>query len=101
MTANDSTPEEGQGSTDIGRESVPLRDASAEETALALEEQEQEARAAVDDVCGALLDGNEELDAADVARLGDAGAALSALSRTLALRVSAHEFETLDAGDVR
>jgi hypothetical protein len=99
MTANDSTPEEGQDGTDIGRESFPLREASDDETALALEEQKQEAREAVNDVCAALLNDDVELEAEDVARLGDAGLALSALSRTLSLRVPAHEFEELDGDD--
>lgn len=99
MTANDSTPEEGQDGTDIGRESFPLREASSEETALALEEQKQEARAAVNDVCAALLNESEELEAEDVARLGDAGEALAALSRTLSLGVPAHEFEEIESGD--
>jgi len=65
------------------------------ETALELEGQKQEAREAVNDVCGALLNEGEELEAEDVARLGDAGEALAAFSRTLSERVPAHEFEVL------
>lgn len=85
MTANDDSPAEGQESIDT--DGYPLRDASDEDLALALEGQKQEAKEAVDDVTRALLNDCEPLTDEKAQRVADAGDALTALWRTLTLRV--------------
>lgn len=85
MTANDNSPAEGQESIDT--DGFPLRDATDEDLALALEEQKQEAKEAVDDVTRALLNDCEPLTDKKAQRVAEAGDALTALWRTLTLRV--------------
>jgi hypothetical protein len=101
MTADDSTPNEGQDSTDIDRESFPLKEATNEDLALALEDHRQEMRSAVDDVSRALLNESEPLTDEKVDRLWTAADEVAALSRTLVLRVpDAHRFEEVEDGSV-
>jgi hypothetical protein len=69
------------------QQSRPLDDADGEMLAMALEEQKQEARGAVDDATMALLNEEKPLTGETVAELGDAAERLSALARTLVMRV--------------
>lgn len=93
MTADSDTPETGHESIDF-RETRPLEDASDERVALAIEEQKQKARVAADDVCRALLNDDVPLTDEKVAALGDTAEALSALVRTVTMRVPPeHQFE--------
>jgi ATP-dependent exoDNAse (exonuclease V) beta subunit len=94
MTANDTTPEKGQDSTELEREGFPLNEATNEEIALALEEEKQKVRSAADDVSRALLNEDVPLTGDMVERLWSASGAVTALSRTLSLRVpKAHRIE--------
>lgn len=95
MTADDTTPEKGQDSTELAREGFPLREATNGEIALALEEEKQKVRSAADDVSRALL--NEDVPLTDemVQRLWSSSDAIRALSQTLTLRVpEAHRVES-------
>lgn len=95
MTANDTTPEKGQDGTELEREGFPLKEATNEEIALALEEEKQKVRSAADDVSRALLNEDVPLTDVTVGDLWKAADAVTALSRTLTLRVpEAHRVES-------
>ena len=94
MTADDTTPEKGQDSTELAREGFPMREATDEEIALALEEEKQKVRSAANDVSRALLNEDVPLTDETVGDLWKAADAVTALSRTLTLRVpEAHRVE--------
>jgi len=85
MTANEDSPEKGQESIDT--DGFPLRDESGEDLAMEFEGEKQEVRSAVDDVTKALLNDSEPLTDEKVERVAEATDRLSALWRTLTLRV--------------
>lgn len=90
MTVDTETTEEWR--TEIedwrrGDESIPLRDESNEQLALALEGMKFEAKESVDEVTRALLNEDEPLTEAKVERLVRSGEALRAVLATLAQRV--------------
>jgi len=87
MTVNNETPTEGNDNAAIGGASFPLQDESSQELAVVLADQKQEARDAVDAVNWSLLDEEKPLTDKKVEALAEVGNALTALSRTLSLRV--------------
>jgi len=95
MTANDNSPGRGQDSTEIARKGFPLDEATNEELALALEGEKEKLQVATEAVNTALLNEDVPLTGEKVERLWEAAYALTALSRTLALRVpKAHRIES-------
>ena len=98
MTANDNSPGRGQDSTELAQEGFPLDEATNEELALVLEEEVQKLREATEAVDGALLNEDVPLTGEKVERLWTASDAVTALSRTLSIRVDeAHRIEDDDA----
>jgi hypothetical protein len=87
MTANDSTPFSGHDSTEIEEQGFPLRDASDEEFALAIEEQKTRLLSAVEDVNAALANEDTPLTDEKVERLWVVSGALVGLARSASLRV--------------
>lgn len=95
MSTNDETATNEYDSAAIGVEGFPLREETAEDLALVIEGQKQEAMATADEVTRALLNDSEPLTDEKVRRLSEVGDALTALSRTLSLHVSdEHRAET-------
>lgn len=89
MTARDSGPETGDDGTDD--EYPPMMDATDFQIAMALEGRKQDARVAVNDACGALLNDDQPLTDQKVADLYDAGEALTGLADALVHRIPREE----------
>jgi hypothetical protein len=94
MTADNSTPDTGKDSTELDSESYPMREASEEELALAIEEEKEKFREAANEVSRALLNDDAPLTGEKVAALWDSADRTDGLMRTLVERVpEEHEIE--------
>lgn len=87
MSTNNETPTNEYDTAAIGIEGFPLRDEPDDDLAVVLEEQKENAIAAVDEVTRALVNDDAPLTDRKVHELSEVGDALTALSRTLSTRV--------------